>query len=85
MASKKKSAPVADTQSAASAAEHPEYATQMPSEPAPQAPAPAQASDREAQIREAAYAAYERRSGAEGDAVQDWLDAEAQWERDQAR
>jgi len=34
--------------------------------------------DQERVIREAAYAAYERRGKTEGDAVQDWLAAEAE-------
>jgi hypothetical protein len=34
--------------------------------------------DREQAIREAAYAAYERRGKTEGNAEQDWLDAEAE-------
>jgi hypothetical protein len=41
--------------------------------------------DRETQVREAAYAAYERRGGQGGDPAQDWLDAEAAWERQQSR
>ena len=34
--------------------------------------------DREVRIRSAAYAAYLRRGGEPGDAVQDWLEAERQ-------
>lgn len=81
----KKITPVADTKPATLAAEHPEFATEMPPEPPPQESTGTQATDREARIREAAYAAYERRGGTDDDAVQDWLDAEAQWERDQSR
>jgi hypothetical protein len=45
----------------------------------------AQAPEREGQIRDIAYAAYKRRGAVDGNAVQDWLDAEAQWESDQKR
>lgn len=79
MASKKKVSAVM-SEPAASAADHPEYATEVP-EPPPEATTSEDGHDREEQIRQAAYAAYERRGGMDGDAVQDWLDAEAQWER----
>lgn len=79
MASKKK-VPVVMSEPAVSASDHPEYATEVP-EPPPEARTSEDGHDREEQIRQAAYAAYERRGGTDGDAVQDWMDAEAQWER----
>lgn len=79
MASKKK-VPVVMSEPVASAADHPEYATEAP-EPLPKAATSEEGHDREEEIRQAAYAAYERRGGTDGDTVQDWLDAEAQWER----
>jgi hypothetical protein len=77
---KKPSLPVAEA--AAPDAESLEYTTEiepMSSETLSSAPTP----DRETQIREAAYAAHERRGGQGGDPAQDWLDAEAEWERQQ--
>ncbi|HUD32384.1 MAG TPA: DUF2934 domain-containing protein, partial [Variovorax sp.] len=78
IASKKK-VPVVMSEPIASAADHPEHATEAP-EPPPKAATSEDGHDREEQIRQAAYAAYERRGGTDGDAVQDWLDAEVQWE-----
>ena len=52
--------------------------------PAP-APAPAsEAGSREEAIRRAAYDAHQRRGGGTGSAHQDWLDAEAEFDRQAA-
>jgi hypothetical protein len=48
---------------------------------APQAPPPTQGGDREEAIRHAAYEAYQRRGGASGSETDDWLEAEAQVDR----
>lgn len=45
------------------------------------APGALPGTSREERIRLAAHARYERRGGLEGDALQDWLDAEAEIDR----
>jgi hypothetical protein len=85
MASKKKVS-VAMTEASQSTADHPEYATELPVLAAqPKTAGFDITNDREEQIRQAAYAAFERRNGQEGSPEQDWLEAEAQWERDRSR
>jgi hypothetical protein len=60
-----------------------EYAT-TPEEASPEAAVMSDsAPDRETHIRQGAYAAFERRGGQGGNPAQDWLDAEAEWERQQ--
>jgi hypothetical protein len=82
----KKNVPVALTKPSESTTDHPEYATEMPEPVAESETAGAEATnDREEQIRQAAYAAFERRNVQEGSPEQDWLDAESQWERDRSR
>ena len=84
MASKKKTL-AADVKNVTSVTEHPEYANELAPEALLPATVSAQAPQREAQIREIAYAVFERRGAVDGNAVQDWLNAEAQWESDQKR
>lgn len=58
--------------------------SQPPSEAEAQSPAQSQSDDtssREARIREAAYAAYQRRGGERGSDVDDWLQAESEIDR----
>jgi hypothetical protein len=82
----KKNVPVAMTEPSQSTADHPEYATELPERAAePETAGSELTNDREEQIRQAAYAAFERRNGQEGSPEQDWLDAEAQWDRDRSR
>jgi hypothetical protein len=77
---KKPSLPVAEAE--APDVESLEYTTKV--EPvSPDTLSSAPVPDRETQIREAAYAAHERRGWQGGDPTQDWLDAEAEWERQQ--
>lgn len=80
MATKKKVTQAATTL-AAPTAEHPEYATEFSEPFAESATEESEVrNDREEQIRQAAYAAFERRGGQGGSPEQDWLDAETQWE-----
>lgn len=85
MAAKKK-VPAAVVEPAASPADHPEYAVELPEHATvAEASTGEAANDRDEQIRQAAYAAFERRGGQEGTPEQDWLDAEGEWERDRSR
>ena len=84
MTSKKKTL-ATEVEKVTSVSEHPEYVNELAPEALLPATVSAQAPEREAQIRDIAYAAYERRGAVDGNAVQDWLNAEAQWESDQKR
>jgi hypothetical protein len=52
-----------------------------PVQSAPPEPAAGDADDREAMIRIAAYARYERRGGVSGHELEDWLEAEIEVDR----
>jgi hypothetical protein len=53
----------------------------MRSAPPQPEPAPGDADDREAMIRIAAFALYERRGGIPGHEIEDWLQAEIEVDR----
>ncbi len=75
----KKNRPAPLSEAAAFVADDPEYAT-APLDAAANVASSLSEADRDEQIRQIAYAAYERRGEQDGDAIQDWLAAEAEWE-----
>ena len=58
--------------------------TPVPNREPEQGARPRDPAEREAAIRRAAYEAYERRGGEAGHETQDWLDAEAEVDRQDA-